>query len=131
MSNFKKPSETLTTIKNVMIGILIILGAAFFTGAIVMYGRVETLDERTKDFPSVTGLIVTQDALQGKVDAVTFDSFMVVFCTYIKAQDFKSKKQDSINGLLLKMMKERGVRDSLIQRTKAWIHEGNRICKHC
>lgn len=131
MKTYKSPSELLTIIKNISIGVLIILIGGGIGGGIVIYGTVQRLDERTAYLPSVNALIVTQNHLNGKVDQCAFDSFMIVFCRFIKEQSIQLKKQDSINLVFSKMMKERGVRDSIVYVEKKWIKEGKEICNHC
>jgi len=100
-------------------------------GNINMYGTVQRIDERTAYIPSVNALIVTQDMLQDKLPTATMDSFLLVFCKFIDKYEKERSMQDSINKKLLKMMKERGVRDSIIKESKAWIEYGDRICKDC
>lgn len=114
-----------------MIGVLIVIIASFITGGVYIYGKVERIDERTAFMPSVNSLIVTQDMLQNKCSQVTFDSFMVVFCTYVKSQERRAIKQDSINKSLLKLLIIRGECDSVTYSTKEWIKVAKKLCKNC
>jgi hypothetical protein len=56
---------------------------------------------------------------------------MLVFCRFIKEQATTTKKQDSMNLVFVKMMKERGIRDSVVYQEKKWITEGKEICRLC
>jgi hypothetical protein len=128
----KKPLNINSIVKGVAISALAIIIGAGIVGSIAMYGTVQRIDERTKDFPSVNGLIITQNDLQNKLDIKDHNDFMKMFCKFVEEQKIRERKQDSINKALLKLIKIRGLEigNDTFQNS-SWIGIGKRICKHC
>lgn len=76
---YKSPAHLLTVIKNFTVGVFVVLSSSFICGGVYLYvdhfSFKAEVKEQLKDMPSVTGLIVTQQDLNGKVPQCSYDSY--------------------------------------------------------
>ena len=130
--NHKSPQDAtqlFAQIRTIVVAALGTLMAAFIVGGVIMYGEQQAIKEQIKDFPSVNGLIVTQDKLDHKLDIKEHDNFMDMFCKFVQEYRVYVKRQDSINKILMKRMVVRGQQDTGISYYPEWLRLP--ICIEC
>ena len=117
----------------VMTGIIVTvvsgLAVTAIVGNITMFGDIQWMKGQMKDFPTVNGLIVTQDMLQDKLDKKDHDSFMAMFCKFVEEYKVQMRKQDSVNKLMLKMVKRGFGEDTVAAYYPDWLNTP--LCKEC